>query len=377
MVNRFFIIYNFNINLAIKINYVLLKKLSLGENVSKNSHRNYFIFCSLFLVLSFFVLKSFVYGILWGAVIALSVWPLFQKLGNKNYALVFAIFFSLLFIIPLMYGVTQITDLYTISNKYIQENSVHGILKYPNWFNYIPMNSKIIEFWNSNISTSSNVIENINHLTSGKLFSLFTNIWSELLDRIITVIVMIVSFYFMIKNGDKVKNNYENMFSYWLSDKGLISIQNGISSLRGTINGIVLIGILEGVLLAIPLILGGLNSGFIIGLVAGLLGVIPMLMPLLIIPCLIYLFLNEQTIWAIIGSIDLFLVWILFENMIKPQMISKKVKINSFIILISMIGGMQLMGPVGLFLGPSIVSMGIGMLKDFTLINKENDLDLN
>ena len=34
------------------------------------------------------------------------------------------------------------------------------------------------------------------------------------------------------------------------------------------------------------------------------------------------------------------------------------------IILISMIGGMQFLGPVGLFLGPSIISMAIGMIRD-------------
>ena len=72
-----------------------------------------------------------------------------------------------------------------------------------------------------------------------------------------------------------------------------------------------------------------------------------------------------NTVWAIIGAADLLIVWFLFENIVKPKMISKKVKINSVIILISMIGGMQLMGPVGLFLGPSIVSMAIGMIRDF------------
>ena len=182
---------------------------------------------------------------------------------------------------------------------------------------------------------------------------------------------MIISFYFMLKNGHVIKEKYQSVFVYWLSDRGLSQFDQGLLALRGTINGVVLIGLLEGFILSIPLVIGGLNSGFLIGLSAGLLGVIPLLMPILILPCLLYIFMTGQTLWAIVGFFVLIIVWFLFENVIKPQMISKKVKINSMIILISMIGGMQFLGPVGLFLGPSIVSMAIGMISD--IVDFSND----
>jgi predicted PurR-regulated permease PerM len=345
----------------------------MQDNTS--SIRNYFIFALLFIIMSFFIVQSFIFGILWGAVTALSVWPIFEKISSKNIlfvgkrtnnrALSFAILFCLLFLIPLLYGIYELGELYKTSSHYIATNTEHGVLNYPSWFESLPMKEKVIDFWNTNIATSSGLIEAIDRLSSGKLVLLFSSLWSQVLDRVVTTVVMIVSFYFMLKNGDIIKKKYKNVFSYWLSPRGLSHIENGISSLRGTINGVVLIGVLEGILLSVPLIAGGLNSGFLIGLAAGLLGVIPLLMPIFIIPCLIYIYMMGNTLWAVIGAVDLVIVWFVFENIIKPQMISKKVKINSVIILISMIGGMQLMGPVGLFLGPSIVSMAIGMIRDF------------
>ncbi|MDD4975005.1 MAG: AI-2E family transporter [Bacteriovorax sp.] len=341
----------------------------------KSSNRNYFIFALIFIIMSFFIVQSFMFGILWGAVTALSVWPIFEKISNKNilligkgtknHALIFAIIFCLLFLVPFLYGIYELGELYKSSTHYIATNSEHGVLNYPSWFESLPMKEKLIDFWNTNIATSSGLIEAVDRLSSGKLVLLFSSLWTQVLDRVITTIVMIISFYFMLKNGDTIKKNYKNIFSYWLSPRGLGHIENGILALRGTINGVVLIGVLEGILLAVPLTAGGLNSGFLIGLAAGLLGVIPLLMPLLIAPCLLYLYMTGNTLWAIIGAVDLVVVWFMFENIVKPQMISKKVKINSVIILISMIGGMQLMGPVGLFLGPSIVSMAIGMIRDF------------
>jgi predicted PurR-regulated permease PerM len=111
-------------------------------------------------------------------------------------------------------------------------------------------------------------------------------------------------------------------------------------------------------------VISNFPSGFAIALAAGILGVIPMLMPLLILPCLAYMYLSGGTTWAIVGAIDLAIVWFVFENIVKPQVIGKKVKINTFIILASMIGGMQLLGFLGLFVGPAIVSMSIGITKE-------------
>ena len=347
----------------------------------KISNRNYLIFALVFIILSFFIIHSFVYGILWGAVMALSVWPIYEKVsgrsfflfrsGSSQHALLFTSIFCLIFLLPLIYGAFEIGEFYKTSSQYITSNTAHGVLHYPTWFEQLPMKEKIINFWNINIATSSGLIESIDRYSSGKLFSLFSTLWSQVLDRVITSMAMIISFYFMLKNGHVIKEKYQSVFVYWLSDRGLSQFDQGLLALRGTINGVVLIGLLEGFILSIPLVIGGLNSGFLIGLSAGLLGVIPLLMPILILPCLLYIFMTGQTLWAIVGFFVLIIVWFLFENVIKPQMISKKVKINSMIILISMIGGMQFLGPVGLFLGPSIVSMAIGMISD--IVDFSND----
>lgn len=344
---------------------------------NKLINRNYLFFALIFIVMSFFIMKSFMFGILWGIVIAVSVWPLFEKTQSPSLInthlskpVIFTLVFCFFFVGPLIYAAYQIADVYGITSNYIEKNTVNGVLNYPQWFNLLPLHEKIIDFWNTNLTTGSNFMEMISHLTKGKIFNLFSSFWSEVFDRLTSLFVMIVTFYFMLKNGLKVQANYKNVFSYWLGSRGVHHIDNGISSLRGTINGVVLIGILEGVLLALPLMFAGITSGLLIGLCAGLLGVIPMLMPALILPCLAYLFVNGDTAWAVVGAFDLAIVWFIFENIVKPQMISKKVKINSLIILASMIGGLQMLGPVGLFLGPSIVSMGIGMMTDFLTMHR-------
>jgi predicted PurR-regulated permease PerM len=253
------------------------------------------------------------------------------------------------------------------------ENTDNGVLKIPEFVQLLPYKEKIISLWEHNISNSSSITDIINKFSKETLFSFSSSLLSGLVNKIVTILVMFISFYFMLKNGSNIKENYREILNYWIGKKAIHQIDNGIESLRGTINGVVLIGILEGVLLSIPLVASEFPSGFAIGLAAGILGVIPLLMPILIAPCLAYLYFSGDTTWAIIGMVDLTLVWFVCENIIKPQVIGKKVKVNTFIILASMIGGMQLLGFLGLFVGPALVSMAIGMLSDILTIDKDEE----
>ena len=82
--------------------------------MNKFTNKNYLIFSLLFIVLSFFIMKTFLFGIIWGIVTAISCWPIFEYLSKKNYsflnkkisdnAFIFSIIFSLIFIIPIFFN---------------------------------------------------------------------------------------------------------------------------------------------------------------------------------------------------------------------------------------------------------------------------------
>ena len=71
----------------------------------------------------------------------------------------------------------------------------------------------------------------------------------------------------------------------------------------------------------------------------------------------IFLFATGQTIpaiglliWAVIlvGTVD---------NLLNPMLISKKIKISPFLILFSVLGGISLLGPIGILIGPLAISL--------------------
>lgn len=346
-------------------------------------NKTYLYFSLFFIVLSFFIIKSFLSGIIWGAIIALSIWPLFEYFHGKGFkcfktpgqsSFIFTLALTILLVVPFIYCIYEFTYIYDIISSYFAAHK--NFIPVPEFIKYLPFHDKLTDLWNKNIAYSSQLNRLFARIETSHILDFFTIVWSGLMDRMVTGFVMVISFFFILKNGAIFKNNYHDFFVDTLGDKSIHHIDNAILALRGTINGVVLVGLIEGILLSIPLLWAGFPSAFVIGLTAGILGVIPLLMPILIIPCLIYIYFSVSSLISIVGFIDLAIVWFVFENLIKPTMISKKVKINSLIILMSMIGGMQLLGPVGLFTGPAIISMSIGLLKDLFKVEK-CDISLN
>lgn len=349
---------------------------SIKSSMSKQkiTQITYFAFAAFFIVAAVVILQSFLFGLLWSAVMVVSIWPLYERSTGGDGSLrrvpvglragLASVLFAVVFIGPMAYGVYELANAYSAGSNYFTSNSVQGVVAPPVFFQYLPFADKVSTFWQDNIGSSSGMIDIINRLSNGKLLAYIPTLWSQIMGKMLTAFVMLVSFYFMLKHGAAVKNQYATVLSHWMGERGVRHVDSAIEALRGTINGVVLIGALEGLILAVPLVMGGVSSGLLIGLTAGLLGVIPLLMPILILPCLAYLYLDGQTTWAFVGLVTLVLVWFVFENVIKPQIIGQRVRINAYLILMAMIGGLQLTGLLGLFIGPAFVAVAIGVLQD-------------
>jgi predicted PurR-regulated permease PerM len=333
-----------------------------------NSNR-YIAFAVAFMLLTAWMLKSFVPGIIWGAVFAISLWPLFERVAEKissnstHQALLFSFVFAIVFVLPLAYIAYDIADAYRTGSTFLAKND-EGIVPVPAFVEHLPYASKLNALWSENVGHSEGPIDLLNQMSGNQLKNWLSVAAFQISSGVVTALCMLVSLYFMLKNGKYIKAHYKRTVRHWFSEKGIDVLNKGVAALRGTINGVILVGLVEGVLLAVPLVLAGVKSGLLLGLTAGLLGIIPLVMPAIILPIIFYLYFSGDVIYAVVMAVDLLLVWIVFENVVKPGLIGNAVKVSPYLVLLGLIGGLQLFGPVGLFIGPAIVSMSVAMSKD-------------
>jgi len=81
------------------------------------------------------------------------------------------------------------------------------------------------------------------------------------------------------------------------------------------------------------------------------------------LPAIVYLFFTGEMYSAIGLLIWSMLIVGLVDNFIGPYLISRGNNLHPFIILISVLGGIVLMGPIGFVIGPVTVTLFVVLLE--------------
>ena len=135
-------------------------------------------------------------------------------------------------------------------------------------------------------------------------------------------------------------------------------------AIRAVATGTLLVALIQAVLATIGMTVAGVDRAVLIGGVVAIAAMIPGLgTGVVMFPVVIVLFLTGN----IIPAIGL-LIWSvaavgLVDNFIGPQLMSRGNNMHPFIILISVLGGLSLFGPIGFLIGPVVVTLFMVLLE--------------
>jgi len=135
-------------------------------------------------------------------------------------------------------------------------------------------------------------------------------------------------------------------------------------AVRAVATGTVLVAIIQGTLVSVGFAIFGIERAILFGSLASVGALIPGIGTTIItVPAVIYLFFAGQTTNAIGLLIWSMVVVGLVDNLIGPYLISRGNKLHPFIVLISVLGGISLIGPIGFIIGPVIVTLFMVLLE--------------
>lgn len=120
--------------------------------------------------------------------------------------------------------------------------------------------------------------------------------------------------------------------------------------------GQVVVGIIQGIIAGIGFFLFGVPNALFLTFIAVILGILPIIGPAIAwIPVALFLFIGGNilqgwgvTFFGIIASN--------IDNFLRPIIVSRRTKIHSLVLLISMLGGFLFFGIMGFIIGPLVIS---------------------
>jgi predicted PurR-regulated permease PerM len=136
--------------------------------------------------------------------------------------------------------------------------------------------------------------------------------------------------------------------------------------ISASVYGVFVIAIIQGTLGGIAFWFIGLPSAVVWGLVMTFMSLIPLAGSFVVwVPAAIYLAITGS--WGAAIGLSLWgtIVIGLVDNFMRPKLVGEKAKLHELFIFFAVLGGLQLFGIVGLFLGPVILAIALALFDAF------------
>ncbi len=311
--------------------------------------------------LSFFILRPILTSVIFALILSFIFYPLYNQFfswtKNKNLSAAIICFILLtIIIVPLLLLTPTLVKQTFEAYSYLQREDV-----------FSPIKNFITSFFPSQ-QISNQITVAINTFTS-KIASSFLNKFTDLFLNspiiLLHTILILFVFFFGLRDGDKVVNYIQNLSP--LSKESEKKIFKQFKEITySVIYGNIVVGIIQGIATGIALFILKIPNALIWTLISIFVGVLPMVGTWVIwVPVDIYLFTIGRTTAALGLLIYGLLVIIWIDNLTRMIIVSKTTKINSAIVLVSMVGGMFVFGVLGLILGPLIISYLLLLLDSY------------
>ena len=333
--------------------------------MSKIKHREY-LPLALFLafaVLSFFIVKPLLLAVFIGAVLAYITMPMYNLVSPKfTSKTIPALIICLLVVVILVsagffFGKMLIEETYVIFIQVKQKLAV-GLFQscensFCNMFKELGKNSFI----------SGKVQQSISGLTTW-IVNKISNLVISLPQATLNLFVVFFTMFYFLRDSDSIVRKLSNILS--MGEKKYQQITGRLRDItKGVLYGYFLVAFIQGLAGGIGFFIFGISSPLFWGIMMGLLALIPYLGTGLVWgPAAVIIFLEgifQDNNFLIVKGILLFIYGFfvigMLDNFLKPKIMSTRAKIHPVIIMIGVFGGLIFFGPVGVLVGPLVLSL--------------------
>ncbi len=323
----------------------------------------------LFLLIGwcFKILQPFLGIIMWGIIIAVTIYPLHvivkKKLGGRNTlsAIILTGILLLIIIVPCLFlgqsmisGLQSLVDLYQMNHLKIPAPP-DSILSWPVigktfhslWKTASDDPGQVLKTYSPQIKTAfSWVVSFVSQAGMGFLMMLAS------------IVVSAVFLIYSEKGGIAA----HNLFVRLAGDQGEHFAKITEVTIRNVSRGIIGVAFIQATLAGIGFLIAGVPLAGLWALISLFLAIIQIGVTPVLIVVIIYMFSTASTLTAVLLTIWLILVG-LSDNILKPLLLGKGAPVPMLVIFLGAIGGFIFSGFMGLFLGAIVLSIGYKLLQ--------------
>jgi predicted PurR-regulated permease PerM len=337
-----------------------------------------FFFVGCLLAWCVVLIRPFIVITLWGAVLAIAIFPVFVWLKNRigGRSKLAATIIALLGLAIVIGPVSLVATVLLHNAHNLVDSMSSGNLA-------VPPPPKDIASWPiigqslSNIWQRASVnLESLIHQFNPQILEfsknlLFqaTNAGLTLLKFIISIIIAVI----LILNAETLKRKLILFISKLSPDRGEVFLTLATTTIRSVTRGIIGVAIVQTLMVSTGLLVAKIPGAGLLTLACLFLTIIQIGPGLIVLPTIIFAWFNMNFFAALLFTIWMFSAT-LVDNILKPILMGQGLPVPIIVILIGVIGGTLAHGILGLFIGPVILILGYELVRAWVIEGTEKTL---
>jgi predicted PurR-regulated permease PerM len=315
----------------------------------------------------FDIARPFLVPILWGVIIAVAVYPGYRRIEarlNGRSALA-AVIVSLLMLVLLVVPSVLLADSMVKGAQRAAETFQSGTLRVPPPPDQIlawPLGgAELHRFWLLASENLQDALRELNPMlrSIGRwLLGFAASAGIGILQFVLAIIVAGALLAHAEAGGRAARAIAERLSP----EHGLEFADTAEKTVRSVASGLLGVALLQGLLAGIGFLVAGIPGAGLLTVICIIFGVLQLGVVIVLVPAVAYMFYTADTLTAVAFLIYALLVAPV-DNVLKPILLGRGVKVPMVVVFIGAIGGFISSGIIGLFLGAVVFTLGYGLFK--------------
>ncbi len=321
-------------------------------------------------LLGVFIIHNFLPALVWAAVIGIAISPLYARVdarwpGLKNHGLLPALttlVVALIVLVPVALGLFRaIAEAQDVIHWFA--NARENGIPVPDWLHQIPFGrDAAVAWWQEHLTTPEATQAQLARFDNQSLMAHSQAIGRGVLHHSITFLFMLLTLFFLLRDGEVLIEQFRSASQRLFGPSGERIGRQVVQSVRGTIDGLVLVGLGEGAVMTVAYIGFGAPHPILLGIATAVAAMIPFGAALMYLIAGFAL-VTQGAVPSAIGVIVIgFIVVFIADHWLRPVMIGGATRLPFLWVLIGILGGVE---TLGLFVGPATMAVLVMLWREF------------
>lgn len=318
------------------------------------------------------IISGFLRALIWAGIIAIAIDPLYARLERQRIgrhpsvlAALVTLATALVLLVPIVIGISEAAIDASVVMTWLNHAEQNGI-PVPVWAHQLPIGGQaLVSWWQANLATPEGAQFRLHQFDAAYWLEHTKVIGTGVLNRAIIFAFTLIALFFLLRDRDSVVEQFSTAGERLLGATSERILQQTVRSVRGTIDGLVLVGFGEGAVMAVVYVALGVPHPLLMGALTAVAAIIPFGAAVMFAIAAGALLVQGSVFGAVAVIVAGLVVLAIADHFVRPLLIGNATKLPFLWVLIGILGGVETFGLLGLFVGPATMAVLFMLWREF------------